>query len=203
MKSELKIFLATLMVVVMTSFVLAQEKTETDSTKQKGEVKMKIESPAFKEGEMIPVQYSCDGKDISPALVFSGIPVGTKSLALICDDPDAPNGDWVHWVIYDMPSDLKGLPENIARGVSSINIIDKKEIAIQHGKTDFGRYGYGGPCPPSGTHRYYFKLYALDMKLNFTIEDVKNGVTKRVLLERMKDHILGEAALMGKYQRKK
>jgi Raf kinase inhibitor-like YbhB/YbcL family protein len=203
MKISRKMLSAILSVCMIASIVLAQEKMEVDSAKQKSEVKMKVESPAFKEGDTIPAKYTCDGNDISPALLFSGIPTGTKTLALICDDPDAPSGDWVHWVIYNMSADLKGLPENISLGVSSINIIDKKEIALHHGKTDFGKYGYGGPCPPKGgPHRYYFKLYALDIKIDFTLEDVKRGITKKILLERMSDHIIDEAHLMGKYQRK-
>ncbi len=201
MKAAIAILMASLSLMLIAFLVSAQP--PTDSTRQISEVKMKITSPAFKEGEVIPVKYTCDGEDVSPALVFSDVPAGTKTLTMICNDPDAPVGDWVHWIIYNMPPDIKHIPENVIRAVSAIVKIDGKEIALQHGKTDFGRYGYGGPCPPRGSpHRYYFKLYALDFKIDFSIEDIKSGVTKKILLDRMKGHVLAEASLMGKYQRK-
>lgn len=150
---------------------------------------MKITSAAFNEGEMIPRKYTCDGQDISPPLTWSEIPEGTKSLALISDDPDAPMGTWVHWVYYDIPSDRTELPEDVAPD-------EKPAPGGTQGMTDFGRIGYGGPCPPGGTHRYYFKLYALD-----TILDLDAGTTKGALLNAMEGHILGETQLMGKYRR--
>ena len=134
--------------------------------------------------------YTCDGKDISPELAWSGAPDGTKSFALICDDPDAPVGTWVHWVVYNIPSHATGLP----KGVPTI-----KELpdGTRQGINDFHRIGYGGPCPPRGpAHRYFFKLYALDTKL-----DLPPGATKEQVLEAMKGHVLGEAQLMGKYER--
>jgi hypothetical protein len=155
----------------------------------KGEEKMKIESSVFKEGSMIPEKYTCDGENISPPLTWSGIPQETVSLALICDDPDAPAGTWVHWVVYNMPAKTVGLRESVPA--------EKKlpDGSIQ-GTNDFRNIGYGGPCPPSGTHRYYFKLYALDKKL-----DLEPGTTKWQLVQSMKGHILAEAQLMGKYSR--
>jgi len=152
--------------------------------------KMEIHSTAFRNGETIPSIYTCDGKDISPQIAWSNIPPGTKSLALICDDPDAPGGTWVHWVIFNIPSSLNGLSENMPRTPMLPNDI------IQS-KNSWGRTGYGGPCPPRGVHRYYFKLYALDISLkidsNSLIKDVSGA---------MKDHILGKAELMGRYSRK-
>ena len=150
---------------------------------------MEIKSSAFKEGEMIPKQYTCDGADISPPLSWSNTPNGTKSFALVCDDPDAPMGTWVHWVMYNIPENVNHLPENVRH--------DKKLLdGTLQGITDFRRTGYGGPCPPGGTHRYYFKLYALDKML-----DLAPGVTKEELLKAMEGHIITQAQLMGKYKR--
>ena len=152
-------------------------------------MEIKLESTAFKEGGMIPKKYTCDGKDISPPLSWGTVPEGTQSLALICDDPDAPMGTWVHWVIFDIPPHITEFPE----GIPPKKIL---ENGIKQGKNDFGKIGYGGPCPPGGTHRYYFKLYALNKKL--TLEP---GVTKDELLEAMKECILAQGQLMGKYKR--
>ncbi len=152
---------------------------------------LELKSPAFVERGTVPRQYTCEGKDLSPALTWSDAPADTQSFALICDDPDAPMGTWVHWVIYNIPATATGLPE----GVSTAGDL---QDGSRQGITDFGRTGYGGPCPPPGKpHRYYFKLYALDERL-----DIKSRVTKEVLLSAMKDHVLAEAALMGTYQRK-
>jgi len=150
---------------------------------------MNLSSSAFDEGGMIPSKYTCDGADVSPPLKWGSLPDGTKSLALICDDPDAPMGTWVHWVYYDIPAETIDLPEHISPdehpapgGVQGIN--------------DFRRIGYGGPCPPGGIHRYYFKLYALDTLLNLS-----PGVTKKQVLKAMENHIIGHVQLMGKYRR--
>ncbi|MGA2553779.1 MAG: YbhB/YbcL family Raf kinase inhibitor-like protein, partial [Smithella sp.] len=116
-------------------------------------------------------------------------PEKTKSFALICDDPDAPGGTWVHWVIYDVPATINSLPEKISRQEEIMGL-------GKNGKNTSGHYGYDGPCPPSGTHRYYFKLYALDIMLNF-----KAGLTKDELIKEIKGHVLAEAYLMGKYKR--
>ncbi|MGB4292887.1 MAG: YbhB/YbcL family Raf kinase inhibitor-like protein [Bacteroidales bacterium] len=151
---------------------------------------MEIKSPAFKEGELIPSKYTCDGPDISPPLEWSDAPAGTRSFALISDDPDAPVGTWVHWVIFNIPANVNRLNENIPKK-------DVLSNGARQGRNDFGRIGYGGPCPPGGTHRYYFKLYALDKEL-----DLKAGSTKRDLLKDMEGHVLAEAYLMGKYKRK-
>ena len=151
--------------------------------------KIQITSPAFQDGGWIPQDYTCDGADISPELEWSEIPQNTKSLALISDDPDAPSGDWVHWVVCDLPPNLSGLP-------AGMPIIGKLPIGGIQGRTDFGLIGYGGPCPPSGIHRYFFKVYALNVLLN-----LEPGATKKELLKAMKGHVLAEGQLMGKYQR--
>lgn len=148
-----------------------------------------LTSPAFEEGQPIPEKYGCDGDDISPALNWSDPPTGTMSFALIMDDPDAPVGTWVHWVIYNISAKANSLPENIP----GEDILD---FGALHGSNSWRRGGYGGPCPPSGTHRYFFKLYALDEAL----EEVP-GFTKDQLSEKMEDHILAEAILMGTFSR--
>jgi Raf kinase inhibitor-like YbhB/YbcL family protein len=148
-----------------------------------------LTSSAFTEGAMIPKKHTCDAEDISPDLKWSGVPQGAKSLALICDDPDAPVGTWVHWVLFNIPADVTALPAGIPADATLKN-------GARHGKNDFRKLGYGGPCPPGGTHRYYFKLYALDTVLN-----LEGGSTKAQLLAAMKGHILAEGQLMGKYKR--
>lgn len=151
---------------------------------------MEIKSPAFEAGGMIPKQYTCDGQDISPPLAWTAVPDGAKSLALICDDPDAPMGTWVHWVIFNLPADLGEMSEHIPPQKTLQN-------GAKQGTNDFRKIGYGGPCPPSGEHRYYFKLYALDTKLNLDA-----GAKKADLLKETEGHILAESQLMGKYQRR-
>jgi hypothetical protein len=150
---------------------------------------MKIQSQAFDEGGMIPKRYTCDDLDISPSLKWSAIPNGTKTISLICDDPDAPMGTWVHWVIFNIPSSITELAENIPPQKTLAN-------GAKQGINDFGKIGYGGPCPPRGIHRYYFKLYALDVEV-----DLEGGATKDELLKAMEGHILAKAQLMGKYKR--
>ena len=150
---------------------------------------MEIKSSAFGSGEMIAAKYTCDGADFSPPLEWSGSPAGTKSLALICDDPDAPMGTWVHWVIFDIPPTATMLAEGITREKGTPG-------GGTQGVNDFRKIGYGGPCPPGGTHRYFFKLYALDAMLG-----LKPGSTKGQLLKAMRGHILAEAQLMGTYKR--
>lgn len=144
---------------------------------------MKLTSPAFQNEGLIPSKYTCDGDNISPALIISDIPNNAKSLALIMDDPDAPMGTFVHWVVWNIPADKKEIKEGETGG-------------FKEGMNDFGRIGYGGPCPPSGTHRYFFKLYALDTKLN-----LNDDVTKADLEKAMGDHIIAQARLMGTYSR--
>ncbi len=177
-----------LIAIIFFMLYLSCAQSESEDRKGGG-MDIKITSSAFKEGEMIPRKYTCDGDDISPPLEWSGIPNGTKGIAIISDDPDAPMGTWVHWVIFNIPPDMKGLSENIPATTTLEN------GAIQ-GITDFRRPGYGGPCPPSGTHRYYFKIYALDSMLK-----LKPQATKKDLLKAMEGHILAEGQLMGRYKR--
>lgn len=153
--------------------------------------KMRITSSAFTDGNMIPAKYTCDGQDISPPLEWKDVPAGTKSFVLISDDPDAPMGTWVHWVAYNIPPDVAKLDENVKREKEFKN-------GMRQGSNDWPKIGYGGPCPPSGTHRYYFKLYAID-----TMLDIKPGATKTQILDTMKGHVLSEAQIMGRYHRQK
>ena len=145
---------------------------------------MKILSPGFKNNELIPSQYTCEGKDISPPLTISDLPEGTESLVLIVDDPDAPIGTWDHWVLWNI---------NPSVGLIEENSLPQGAI---RGKNSFGNLDYGGPCPPFGTHRYCFKLYALDSKL-----DLKEGSTKKEIERAMTDHVLGLAELVGLYKK--
>ena len=166
--------------------VYTKEKT---IKKEEGKTEMKISSISFNEGEMIPSKYTCDGENISPHLAWTGAPENTKSFTLISDDPDAPAGDWVHWVVYNIPANVNELKEKFPR--------DKKlEDGTLQGITDFGKIGYDGPCPPRGMHRYYFKLYALDV-----LFDEDAGMSKSELLKEMENHIIANAQLMGKYKR--
>ena len=150
---------------------------------------IQIKSSAFEDGGMIPRSYTCDEKDVSPDLAWTGVPEGTKTLVLICDDPDAPVGTWVHWVLFNIPPEETGLPAEIAPEAEMAN-------GARHGTNDFRRLGYGGPCPPGGTHRYFFKLYALDIAL-----DLDSGATKAQVEDAMQGHILAEGQLMGRYAR--
>lgn len=152
---------------------------------------LRISSPAFTDGGEIPTSFTCEGRDLSPALAFEGAPEGTQSLALIVDDPDAPDPaapkmTWVHWVLFDLPPDTAGLPE----GVTAL------PAGTGKGLNDWKRTGYGGPCPPIGRHRYFFKLYALDTKLSHLEQP-----TKAKLLQAMEGHILADAQIIGTYQK--
>ncbi len=144
---------------------------------------MRLSSPAFASGEAIPARHTCDGRDVSPPLVIEDIPQGTACLALIMDDPDAPAGTWDHWVAYDIP-----VTATVPEGVRSLGVA---------GRNSWRRTGYGGPCPPSGEHRYYFRVYALDARLG-----LREGAGKGQVLEAMKGHVLAEATLMGRYSRR-
>ena len=152
---------------------------------------IKVTSTAFTEGQPIPAKYTCDSDDVSPPLQWMNAPTNTKSFALICDDPDAPVGTWVHWVLYDLPASTSALAEDAAKTQPLTG-------GAKQGLNDFRRIGYGGPCPPPGKpHRYFFKLYALDTVLN-----VKAGLTKKELLKVTNGHVLAEGRLVGTYQRR-
>ena len=152
--------------------------------------RMEIKSAAFQNGGDIPRKHTCDGDDTSPRLSWTEAPAGAKMFALIADDPDAPGGTWVHWVIYDLPRTMKELPEALAAG-------DTLPNGAKQGVNDFRKTGYGGPCPPPGApHRYFFKLYALDAATN-----LKPRATKQQVLDAIKGHVVAEGELMGKYGR--
>lgn len=142
---------------------------------------MKITSPEFNHEELIPRKFTCDGDDINPPLVFEDIPQSAQSLALIVDDPDAPMRTWIHWVVYDIPVQ---------------NAVEENSIPGKQGTNDFKRKNYGGPCPPIGTHRYFFKLYALDTKL-----DLQEGLEKGDLEKAMEGHVLEKTELIGRYKK--
>lgn len=149
-----------------------------------------LTSPAIGHGQTIPKKYTCDGPDVSLPLAWSDPPAGTQSFALIADDPDAPSGMWVHWVLYDLPAESRDLPDGVPHDKTLPN-------GSKQGRNDFGRFGYGGPCPPPGRpHRYFFTLYALDGKLNLA-----PGATKAQLVKTLEGHTLGQAQWMGQYGR--
>jgi Raf kinase inhibitor-like YbhB/YbcL family protein len=154
-------------------------------------VRMILTSTAFDDGSRIPVLYTCEGGDSSPALQWTGVPDSARSLALVVDDPDAPTETWVHWVLYNVPPTLNSMPEGIPTTDTLAN-------GSRHGTNSFRRLGYGGPCPPRGhgAHRYVFRLYALDMLL-----DLAPGAKKEAVLEAMEEHVLATAQLMGTYSR--
>ncbi len=153
-----------------------------------------LTSSNFQHNQPIPAKHSCEGQDLSPTLKWDGVPSATKSFALICDDPDAPVGSWVHWVIYGIPANTTELPESVAK----TDTVAAQGNAKQ-GMNDFGRVGYGGPCPPRGhgAHHYHFRLYALDTELS-----LPTRATRRQLESAMKGHILAQAELVGTYERK-
>ena len=149
-----------------------------------------LSSSSFSNGSEIPRKYTCEGEDISPQLSWSQAPAGTEAFAIIADDPDAPAGTWTHWLVFDLPSSTSVLPENVA---------EESRIATggAQGQNDFHKIGYGGPCPPPGKpHRYFFKIFALDHRL-----DLKPGCSRRELEQAMRGHILAQAEWMGKYHR--
>ena len=154
-----------------------------------GTMSITVTSTAFGSMQPIPRKYTCDGEDVSPPLSWSNVPKNVKSIALICDDPDAPAGDWVHWVCYDIPPTVDSLSEAVPHG-------DILACGGKQGTTDFRKIGYGGPCPPGGTHRYFFKMYALDIMLNLPAEK-----TKKDILKAIKGHVLAQGELVGTYTR--
>jgi Raf kinase inhibitor-like YbhB/YbcL family protein len=181
------------LIVLLVGCAQSEKKDETGTevgemgmqqTGQQQAAALKITSPAFANFDKIPAAYTCQGKDVSPQLDISGIPDGTKSLALIVDDPDAPSGTWVHWVIWNISPSQKIEEQKIPAGASQ-------------GLNDFNEQGYRGPCPPSGAHRYFFKLYALDTTLK-----LPSDARKQDLEESMHGHILAQAQLIGVYSKK-
>ena len=151
---------------------------------------LQLKSSAFEQNAEIPRKYTCDGPDLSPALTWTEPPQGTESFSLIMDDPDAPVGTWVHWVLYNVPASARALPEGVPKD-------EELKDGSHQGRNDFRKIGYGGPCPPPGpAHRYFFKLSALDARVN-----LKAGATKAELLRAIEGHILAQAELIGRYKR--
>jgi Raf kinase inhibitor-like YbhB/YbcL family protein len=182
------IFLILVVVLVAGTLIvfLPSKKSLKTSPNLIQETNMRITSPAFENYQLIPAKYTCDGQDINPVLVIEGVPEKAKSLVLIMDDPDSPSGDFTHWLVWNIDPQTKEIKE------------DSVPASAVLGMTDFGKPGYGGPCPGSGTHRYFFKLYALDIVL-----DLKQGAKKSDLEKAMTGHILAQAELIGKYGRTK
>lgn len=149
-----------------------------------------VTSSAFSDGGTIPEKHTCDGADISPPLAWDTVPDGAQSIAILCDDPDAPAGCWTHWISYNIPPDMKGVPENFSAQVRNYR-------GVREGLNDFRKESYGGPCPPKGVHRYYFKVFFL----NTLLDEVK-GMKKNDLLKAVDGHILGYGELLGRYQGK-
>lgn len=177
--------------LLVTAALIWSCRTRPPARQAKEGIHMQLSSPAFKMGEFIPRQYSCEGEDSSPPLSWEGAPAGTRSYALTCVDPDAPMGDWVHWVVWDIPGDSTSLPENIP---------SQEQTLLHQGVNSWGRVGYGGPCPPPGhgPHRYFFTLYALDV----AELPLKMNADRRALEKAIRGHILAQAQLMGRYERK-
>lgn len=152
--------------------------------------KIRLSSSAFGDGGMIPVKNTCDGANTSPSLRWTEVPSNTESIALLMEDPDAPGGNFVHWIIYNLPPGMKEIPENAPKEP----ILDND---AQQGTNSFVKIGYSGPCPPRGTHRYYYRIYALDQSLS-----LESGATEREFRDAIKGHILADGELMGRYERK-
>jgi Raf kinase inhibitor-like YbhB/YbcL family protein len=184
LKCSFFIVLSTLaMLVEITSLSLYSEETLPSNNNVNKEILMKIESSAFKAGEFIPKKYTCQGENISPPLAFSDVPKGTKSFALIVDDPDAPMGTFVHWLAWNIPGETKELTEDVT--------------LAEQGNNNYKVASYRGPCPPPGSpHRYFFKLYALDSTLTLPL-----GASKEQIEEAIEGHVLSKAELIGLFQR--
>lgn len=180
-----------LTITILIFAILATNEIYSQTKLISKKMEIKVYSSAFKEGGSIPSKYTCEGSNVSPQLHWGDVPKEVKSFALIVDDPDAPGGNFVHWIIYNIPGNTKELHEDIT---PSRNIPEE----VMLGTNGFGRIGYGGPCPPAGKpHRYFFRLYAL----NTILHHVESGLTKQQLLKAMESHIISEGHLMGKYQR--
>ena len=153
-------------------------------------MKIKITSPAFEEGGLIPTKYTCDGSNISPPLKWDFVPPGTESIVIICEDPDAPSGTWIHWILFNLPAECRELAENIPDD-------ETLHDGTRQGINDFGSIGYSGPCPPWGTHRYLFKIFALNESI-----DIVHLVDKKILTLTIEGRIIAEGCLTGIYRKK-
>ena len=179
-----------ILIVLVSSASCSGNENGTATDEEDTMTTIALTSSAFSDGTPIPTKYTGDGEDVSPPLKWGDVPDGTKSIALICDDPDAPVDTWVHWVVFNIPPTATELPEGVP---TTETVLD----GAKQGRNDFRRLGYGGPAPPPGkSHRYFFKLYVLDTEL-----DLNAGATKKELLRAMKGHILCEGQLIGTYRR--
>jgi Raf kinase inhibitor-like YbhB/YbcL family protein len=176
-----------IIIILLCLLVITPNVYPTKSIERRSQ--MELTSSAFLHEGKIPDKYSCKGQDISPPLKWGNAPEGTKSFVLICDDPDAPVGTWDHWLLFNIPASVSELPEGVPARAELSN-------GARHGKNSWGRNDYGGPCPPGGTHRYFFKFYALDIML-----DLKPGAPKKELMKAMENHTLAKTELMGKFSR--
>ncbi len=166
------------------------ESKDKKGNKEAEMFELKISSSSFKDGGVVPSKYTCEGEDISPQIGWGELPEGVKSLAFVCDDSDAPGGDFVHWVIFNIPTEIDSLPEGIVAK-------DTLKFGAIQGMTDFGSVGYGGPCPPRGSvHHYHFKLYGLDKML-----EADENATKDELLGKMEGHIVAKGEIVGLFKR--
>ena len=189
MPRRFQVLTCLLIVLALPGCASRSQLVTTPSQANTVKAELKLTSVAFTEGQPIPRVYTCDGVNISPPLEWSGVPKTAKTLAIVCDDPDAPGGMWVHWVIYNLPADNIGLVENLPA-------TENLKAGGFQGKNDFGKTEYGGPCPPSGTHHYFFRVYALDSEL-----PLKGGATKADLMKAMEGHIVLQGQLIGRYRR--
>lgn len=173
---------------ILALFFVSVSCSKSGEEARKGPV-LEVKSPAFGHAKSMSDKYTCDGADVSPPLEWKNAPPGTKAFAVICETPDAPTGNWVHWVIYDIPADAAKLDEAVAKK-------EQLENGARQGKNDYDQIGYSGPCYPAGQHRFFFRVYALDGPTK-----LKAGATKDQLLQVMQGHILAEGALMSVYAR--
>jgi hypothetical protein len=194
MRLKFRISILFIVSVIVTGYWYgrAGDYRQTTQKETKGEAAkmadLTVKSDNFEQGKAIPKKYTCDGEDLSPQLSWSEPPEGTRELAMIVDDPDAPMGAWVHWVVWGIPPDSTNLPEGVPK-------IDSTTIGLKQGKNGFGKIGYGGPCPPHGSdHRYFFRLYAVDTRL-----DLKPKAAKWDVLNAIEGHVIAKGELMGKY----
>jgi Raf kinase inhibitor-like YbhB/YbcL family protein len=191
--------IAVLLILCMTQ---GCRRRELPASENSDRLTIELRSSAFADGAAIPRTFTCDASDRSPPLEWSGVPASARALALICDDPDAPRGTWSHWVVFNIPVQIKSLGEGIPRdeiipaAAMEGSPPSASDVEAIQGKNAFGNTGYGGPCPPAGTHRYFFRLYALDAKL-----DLGHSATRKDVLKAIEGRVLAEGRLMGKYRR--